>query len=185
MENLLRKGHCGIISQLNVIHAVEKPSVHPEIQYILFQHQVVFKTPQGHPPSPGVHDHSIPLVLSSVPPNFHPYHQPFTQKNDIEKIVQELLEFDVIHPSIYLYSSIVVMVLNKKRSWCMCPYFRALNKLNTKEKFPIPFNDELLDELSGSRYFTFVVECYTYQSNKGEIVKSPCKIQPLPIQPTI
>jgi hypothetical protein len=65
------------------------------------------------PPSLGAHDHSIALVLGSLTPNVHPYHHPSSQKNEIEKIVQELLDTRVICPSTNLYSSPVVMVLNK------------------------------------------------------------------------
>jgi hypothetical protein len=36
----------------------------------------------------------------------------------------------------------------------MCPKFHALNKVTIEEKFPIPIINELLDELSGSQYFT-------------------------------
>jgi hypothetical protein len=154
MEKLLKKGHSGIISQLHSIQVVETPSVHPDLQSILSQHHIVFQTPQGLPPSRDNHDHSIPLILGSLPPNVHPYHHPFAQKNEIEKIVQELLEAGVIHPSTSPYSSPVVMVLKKEGTWCMCPDFRALNKLTIKDKFPIPVIDDLLDELSGAQYFT-------------------------------
>ena len=46
------------------------------------------------------------------------------------------------------------MVLNKEGTWHMCPDFQALNKITIKDKFPIPFIDDLLDELSGAQYFT-------------------------------
>jgi hypothetical protein len=113
MENLLKKGHSDIISQLNAIQAVETPSVHPDLQSILSKHHTIFSIPHGLPPSHGVHDHSIPLVPGSLPPNVHPYHHPFSQKNEIEKIVQELLDAGVIHHSTSPYSSPVVMVLKK------------------------------------------------------------------------
>ena len=67
MENLLKKGHSGIISQLHATQATETPSVPQELQSILYKHKVFFSTPQGLPPSCGVHDHSIPLVLGILP----------------------------------------------------------------------------------------------------------------------
>jgi hypothetical protein len=45
----------------------------------------------------------------------------------------------------------MVMVLQKEGTWCMCLDFHALNKLTIKEKFPILFIDDLLDELSGAQ----------------------------------
>jgi hypothetical protein len=150
MEILLKKGHSDIIAQLHSIHATETPFVPPDLQSILSKHQVVFSTPQGLPPSSGFHDHSIPLVPDNLPPNVRPYRHPFSQKNEIDKIVQELLTAGVICPSTSPYSSHVVMVLNKEGSWCMCPNFCSLNKLTIKDKFPIPVIDDLLDELSGA-----------------------------------
>jgi hypothetical protein len=87
MEKLLKKGHSGVIAQLHTIQATEIPPVPQDLQALLSRHQTVFSTPQGLPPSRGVHDHSIPLVPGSLPPNIHPYRHPFAQKNEIEKMV--------------------------------------------------------------------------------------------------
>jgi hypothetical protein len=154
MEKLLKKGHSGVIAQLHAIQATEIPPMPQDLQALLSKHQIVFSTTQGLPPSCGVHDHSIPLVLGSLPPNIRPYRHPFAQKNEIEKMVQELLTAGVIRPSTSPYSSPVIMVLKKEGSWRMCLDFRALNKLTIKDKFPIPVIDDLLDELSGTQFFT-------------------------------
>jgi hypothetical protein len=132
MEKLLKKGHSGIIAQIHSIHVVETPFVHPNLQSILSHHQDFFTTPKALPPSCGVHEHSIPLIEGILPPNVHPYHHPFSQKNEIEKIVHGLLEVGVIRPSTSPYSSPMVMVLNKEGTWHMCPDFHALNKLTIK-----------------------------------------------------
>ena len=90
------------------------PSVHPDLQSIIYKHQAIFSTPQGLTPSCGVHDHSIPLVPRSLPPNVLPYCHPFSQNNEIEKIVQEFLDVGVIHPSTSPYYSLVVMLLKEE-----------------------------------------------------------------------
>jgi hypothetical protein len=125
-----------------------------DLQDILSKHQAIFSTPQGLPPSHGVNDHSISLVPKSLPPNIGLYRHPFSQKNEIEKMVQELLNVGIICPSVSPYPSPAVMVLKKEGSWKMCPDFHALNKLTIKDKFPIPVIDDLLDELSGTQLFT-------------------------------
>ena len=119
MKKLLKKGHSGVIAQLHAIQATETPSVPQDLQAILSKHQLVFSTPQGLPPSHGVHDHSIPLVPRSLPPNICPYRHPFSPKNEIEKIVQELLNEGIIYRIMSPYSSLVVMVLKKEGSWRM------------------------------------------------------------------
>jgi hypothetical protein len=69
-------------------------------------------------------------------------------------MVEEMLEASIIRPSQSSYSAPMVMVLKKGGSWCMYPYYRELNKITIKDKFPIPFIDELLVELHGAIYFT-------------------------------
>eukprot|EP00253_Pinus_taeda_P016779 PITA_16779 len=115
MEKLLKKGDHGVMAQFNAIQAFEPNSlhIHPEKQQILNNHLLVFDKPHELPPSRGEHDHSITLVPGAQPPNVHPYRYLFAQKNEIEKIIKELLEAGVIRPSNSPYSSSVVMVLRK------------------------------------------------------------------------
>jgi hypothetical protein len=156
MEKLLKKGHHCLIAQFNVIQVTDQASqvVPPSLQLILEKYPKVFEVPTTLPPSRGEHDHIIPLLMGSQPPNVFPYRYPFAQKNEIKNMVQELLEAGVIHPSTSPYSPPVVMVLNKEGTWFMCPYFHALNKLNIKDKFHIHVIDDMLGELQGVCVFT-------------------------------
>jgi hypothetical protein len=81
-----KKVHSGVISQLHAIQATETPSVLHDLQALLSKHKMVFSSPQGLSPSRGVHDHSIPLVPGSLPPNIRPYrHPPFHKKIKLRK----------------------------------------------------------------------------------------------------
>ena len=61
-----------------------------------------------------------------------------------------MLEARIIRTNQNSYSTLVMMVHKKKGSWHMCPNYKELNNINIKDKFPIPFIDELLDELHGA-----------------------------------
>ena len=73
-----------------------------------------------------------------------------------------MLEVGIIQPSQSSFSALVVLMHKKDGSWCMCPDYRELNKLNIKDKFPILVIDEFLDELNGEIYFTKLDPCSGY-----------------------
>ena len=89
------------------------------------------------------HDHAIHMIPGSIPPNIRPYGYPYIQKNEIERMVAEMLEAGIIQPSQISFSSLVVLVQKKDGSWRMCPDYRELNKFTIKDKFSITVIYEL------------------------------------------
>jgi hypothetical protein len=124
-----------------------------EFQGILQAFADVFAEPTGLPPHRSA-DHSIPLLPGSKPPNIRPYRMSHNQKNTIETIITQMLRNKEIQPSDSPFSSPVILVKKKDKSWRLCVDFRGLNELTIKNKFPIPVIEDLLDELHGATIFS-------------------------------
>ena len=61
------------------------------VKEVLAQHQQIFRPITGLPPSHDI-DHAIQLIPGASPVNVRPYRYPHILKNEIERLVQEMLE---------------------------------------------------------------------------------------------
>jgi len=70
----------------------------PELALLLQTYQDVFQSPHGLPPS-RVHDHAIHLLPNTTFIKVRPYRYPHCQKDEIERLVSDMLAEGVIQPS--------------------------------------------------------------------------------------
>lgn len=71
----------------------------------------------------------------------------------MEKQVKDMLASGIIRPSNSAFSSPMIMVQKKDKTWRPVFDYRKLNAITVKSKYPIPIIDELLDELAGAKWF--------------------------------
>ncbi|GMI80696.1 hypothetical protein HRI_001738900 [Hibiscus trionum] len=125
----------------------------PDVETLLQEFTLVFEEPVGLPPERG-HDHKIELKDDKAMVKIKPYRHSTHQKDEIEKLVSEMLQSGIIRDSNSVFSSPIVMVKKKDGSWRMCVDYRKLNQLTVKDSFPMPVIEELLDELGAANVFS-------------------------------
>jgi len=67
--------------------------------------------------------------------------------------VQDLLDRNLIEPAHGAWSSPVVLVKKKDGSWRFCVDYRRLSSVTIQDAYPLPWLDESLYALAGSKYF--------------------------------
>lgn len=129
------------------------PEHTPVITSLLDRFATHFSEPHSLPLTHSI-THHIHLLPNSNPVNVKPYCYPYFQKAELEKQVATMLDSDMIQPSHSPFSSPVLLVKKKDRSWRCCMDYRALNAITIKYCFPMSMIDELLDELGPASWFS-------------------------------
>lgn len=79
----------------------------------------MFETPTSLPPNLG-HEHAIVMREGSNPVGVRPYRYQQIQKDEIERLIKEMLEAGIIRPSTSPFSSPALLVKKKDESSRFC-----------------------------------------------------------------
>ena len=100
------------------------------------------------------------LVYHSVDTGDHtpikqpPRRIPFSQRELVSKMIEEMQQKGVVQPSTSAWASPIVLVPKKDNTYRFCVDYRKVNAATKKDVYPLPRIDDILDTLGKSRYFT-------------------------------
>jgi hypothetical protein len=128
-----------------------------EIQELLeeFTDIVVDELPHSLPPMRSV-SHHIDLIPGTNLLNKSAYRLTLHENEEVKRQVQELLDKGLVRESLSPCSIPTVLSPKRDGGWRMCTNSRSINKITIRYRFPLPWMDDLMDCLSGAKFFSKV-----------------------------
>ncbi len=137
-----------------VVLGTSSESEHPVGKQLMREFEDVCNQPQGLPPVRDVECHIELKDSNAVPPAQHPRPLAPELQRELKQDLDKDLAAGRIRPSKSPYSSPVIYVKKKDGTWRRCHDYRALNLLTKRNNYPLPRISELLDQLSGAKWFS-------------------------------
>lgn len=100
-------------------------------------------------------DHNVQIYLKDKSLfKYAPRRMSYSEKEDLQKIVDDLLNRNIIKTSISPYCSRVILVTRRNGKKRICVDLRPLNQRIYPQKYPFPIIDDQLDKLGNKQIFT-------------------------------
>ena len=93
-------------------------------------------------------------IDGSKPVKQHPYRMNPVKQQYLREKIQYLLDNDFIEPSQSDWSSPCILVPKPDGTLRMCTYYRTVNSVTKTDTFPIPRNDDCIDNIGHAKYVT-------------------------------
>ena len=95
-------------------------------------------------------------TTTKTPIRLKPYSIPFAMTEKVNEEVEKMHEKNVIEPSESAYSSPIVLVEKKDKTFRFCIDMITLNRITVFDTEPMPNIEELFSKLSGHTFFLSV-----------------------------
>jgi hypothetical protein len=152
MRKYCRKG-CSLYA-IQVLKTIEgdKPSLedHSTLREYIY---VFLEEVPGLPPRRDI-DFSIELAPGVVPVSRTPYRMSTHKLVELKLQLKEIMDKGYIRPSVSPWGAPVLFLKKKDGTLRLCIYYRQLNKVTIKKKYPFPRIDDLFDQLGGVSIFS-------------------------------
>jgi hypothetical protein len=73
---------------------------------------------------------------------------------ELKEHLQDLLDWGFIYTSVYQWGAPVLFVKKNDGSMRLCIDYRELNQVTVMSKYPLPWIDDLFDQLKGASVFS-------------------------------
>ncbi|GJU83154.1 putative reverse transcriptase domain-containing protein [Tanacetum coccineum] len=142
--------------QVFVIQVMEKRSDEKILEDIPVVREFPEVFPKDLPGLPSVRqvEIQINLIPGTTPVARAPYRLAPSKMQELSNQLQELSDRGFIRPSTSPWGAPVLFVKKKDTSFRMCIDYQELNKLNVKNRYPLPRIDDLFDQLQGSSVYS-------------------------------
>ena len=91
---------------------------------------------------------------NAAPVYLPPRRVPQARREEVRRLLQEMLHSGVVEPSEGPWSSPIILAKKKDGSLRFCVDYRKVNAITRKDAYPLPRVDDTLDMLGGSEFFS-------------------------------
>jgi hypothetical protein len=107
-------------------------------------------------------DHAIEVMSGVTPLAKAPYRMSHEELKELKVQLEEFLAKGYIKPTKSPYGAPILFVHKKNGMLKMFVDYRALNKVTVKNRYPLPWIDDLFDRFSKAKMFSRIDLCSKY-----------------------